>query len=57
MVISGIPEGDDTGAVDYRSGAPWELGLLPNVLRWVAACTKARVRRAEMPFGGDLQKP
>lgn len=55
MVGSDIQLSDETGAVDYRSGAPWDFGLLPEVLRRVTACTKARVRRAEVPFGGDLQ--
>jgi hypothetical protein len=40
-------------AVDYRSGTPWDFGLLPEVLRRVAACTKARVKAAEVPFGGE----
>ncbi len=46
---------DDAEAVDYRFGTPWDFGLVPEVLRRVGACTKARVRRAEVPFGGDAQ--
>jgi hypothetical protein len=46
---------DEPEAVDYRSGTPWDFGLLPEVLRRVAACTKARVKAAEVPFGGNLQ--
>jgi hypothetical protein len=46
---------EETDAVDYRSGTPWDFGLVPDVLRQVAACTKARVRRAEVPFGGSPQ--
>ncbi|MFM2388651.1 MAG: hypothetical protein RLZZ437_206 [Pseudomonadota bacterium] len=46
---------EDADAVDYRSGTPWDFGLMPDMLRRVAACTKARVRRAEVPFGGSPQ--
>jgi hypothetical protein len=46
---------DLAAAVDYRSGTPWDFGLVPEVLRRVAACTTARVKRAEVPFGGERQ--
>jgi hypothetical protein len=46
---------DEAEAVDYRSGTPWDFGLVPEVLRRVTACTRARVKAAEVPFGGNLQ--
>jgi hypothetical protein len=42
-------------AVDYRFGSPWDFGLVPELLRRVTACAKARVKRAEVPFGGERQ--
>jgi hypothetical protein len=42
-------------AVDYRSDSPWDFGLAPEILRRVTACAKARIRRAEVPFGGERQ--
>jgi hypothetical protein len=42
---------DGETAVDYRSGTPWDFGLLPEKLRRVAACMKARVKANEVPFG------
>ena len=57
--MMGAPDKEDTmkdpDAVDYRSGMPWDFGLMPQVLRRVAACTKARVAQAEVPFGSNLQ--
>lgn len=38
---------DDLEAVDYRHGNPWDFGLVPDMLRRVAACTKARIAKAE----------
>lgn len=46
---------EDMGAVDYRLGAPWDFGLAPETLRQVMACTKARIMRGEVPFGGSTQ--
>lgn len=38
---------DDTDVVDYRHGTPWDLGLLPAVLRRIAACTRRTKRSAQ----------
>ncbi|MCU0801773.1 MAG: hypothetical protein MUD11_08355 [Rhodobacteraceae bacterium] len=43
---------DDLDAVDYRSGTPWDFGLLPDVLRRIAACTRAQVAAAKAPLRG-----
>jgi hypothetical protein len=42
-------------AVDYRSGTPWDFGLSVEKLRRVAACMKARIKAAEVPFGVSPQ--